>query len=111
MADDEHEYLRRVHGYIATVSTVGWPGFTMRSRASDCRGWNSASGVSAASQSNRCTHSAQFSEALSREEHEAMRMDGQYFALRRSNSAHLGCFPRIRRLILPNPAARTPRAA
>ena len=43
MADDEHEYLRRVHGYIATVSTVGWPGFTMRSRASDCRGWNSAS--------------------------------------------------------------------
>src|ERR1700720_4829124 len=64
MADDEHEYLRRVHGYIATVSTVGWPGFTMRSRASDCRGWNSASGVSAASQSNRCTHSTQFSEAL-----------------------------------------------
>ena len=42
----------------------GWPGFTMRSRASDCRGWNSASGVSAASQSNRCTHSTQFSEAL-----------------------------------------------
>ena len=25
MADDEHESLRRVHGYIATVSTVGQP--------------------------------------------------------------------------------------